>query len=189
MAGQLAGRVIVVGVSGSIAAYKSGIVVRELVKESAEVYVAMTPAATRFIGAVTMRALSHHAVITDMWQPDSPWDEPHVGLGELAHLYVIAPATADMLGRLAAGLADDVVSATALATRAPVLLAPAMSDAMATSPVVQENLTRLRARGMHVVGPEHGLLASGKVGLGRMAEPDAILAEVKALMGSRAKRT
>lgn len=189
MAGLLAGRVIVVGVCGSIAAYKTAIVIRGLVAEGAEVHVVMTPSATRFIGPVTLRALSRHPVVTDMWAPDAPWDEPHVALGEMAHLFLIAPASADMLGRLAAGLADDLVSATALATRAPVLLAPAMSDPMATSPVVAENLSRLRARGMHVVGPERGLLASGKVGLGRMAEPETILAEVNALLGSAAKRT
>ncbi len=189
MAGSLAGRVIVVGVCGSIAAYKTAIIVRLLVKEGAEVYVVMTPAATRFIGPVTLRALSRNQVIVDMWAPDSPWDEPHVALGERADLYLIAPATADMLGRLAAGLADDVVSATALATRAPVLLAPAMSDLMIAAPVVQENTSRLRARGMHVIGPEHGPLASGRVGLGRMAEPEAIVAEVKALVEGAAQRT
>ena len=123
-----------------------------------------------------------------MWAPDSPWDEPHVALGERAHLYVIAPATADMLGRLAAGLADDVVSALALATRAPVLLAPAMSDLMVASPAVRENLERLRARGMHVIGPERGPLASGKVGVGRMAEPEAILAEAVAMLGGAKSR-
>ncbi len=185
----LAGRVIVVGICGSIAAYKMAAAVRLLVAEGADVYVAMTPAAIRFIGPVTLRALSHHPVITDMWAADSPWDEPHVALGERADLYLIAPATADMLGRLAAGLADDIVSATALATRAPVLLAPAMSDLMAVSPAVQENTVRLRARGMHVIGPERGRLASGKVGLGRMAEPEAIVSEVVALMGGAAERT
>ncbi len=189
MAAALAGRVIVVGVCGSIAAYKTAIIVRLLGKAGAEVNVAMTPSATRFIGAVTLRALSHHPVVTDMWAPESPWDEPHVALGEMADLYLIAPATADMLGRLAAGLADDVVAATALATRAPVLLAPAMSDRMAASLVVQENISRLRARGLHVIGPEHGPLASGKVGPGRMAEPEAIVAEVTALVGGAAKRT
>jgi phosphopantothenoylcysteine decarboxylase/phosphopantothenate--cysteine ligase len=181
----LRGRTIVLGVCGSIAAYKAASIVRLLVARGAEVYVAMTPAAARFIGPVTLRALSHHPVITDMWAPDSPWDEPHVALGERADLYLIAPATADLLGRLAAGLADDVVAATALATRAPVLLAPAMSDLMAESAAVQENTARLRARGLHVIGPERGPLASGRVGLGRMAEPDAIVAEVIALLGAK----
>jgi len=188
MAGNLAGRVVVVGVCGSIAAYKVAMVVRRLRQDDAEVHVLMTPAATQFVGPVTFRALSHHPVITDMWDPHGRWDEPHVALGELADLYLIAPATADTLGRLAGGLAGDVVCATALATRAPILVAPAMSDAMAESPAVQENLARLRARGVHVVGPERGPLASGKVGLGRMAEPEVIVAEVAALLSGPAGR-
>lgn len=183
MAGDLRGRVIIVGVCGSIAAYKVASVVRALTEKDADVYVLMTPAATRFVGPVTFRALSRHPVITEMWAPDLPWDEPHVALGELADLYLIAPATADILGRLAAGLADDIVCATALATRAPVLLAPAMSDLMATSSAVQDNMARLRERGAHFIGPDRGPLASGKVGLGRLAEPEAIVAEVMALVG------
>jgi phosphopantothenoylcysteine synthetase/decarboxylase len=183
--GILAGRVVVVGVCGSIAAYKVAIVVRRLHQEGAEVHVVMTPAAARFVGAATFRALSHRPVITDMWDPDGPWDEPHVALGERADIYLIAPATADMLAKLTAGLADDVVSATALATRAPLLVAPAMSDRMAEAPVVQDNLARLGARGVHILGPDRGPLASGKVGLGRMVEPDAIVAEVVAIAGRR----
>jgi phosphopantothenoylcysteine decarboxylase/phosphopantothenate--cysteine ligase len=182
VAGELRGRVIVVGVCGSIAAYKAAVLVRLLRAEGADVYVAMTPAATRFVGPVTFRALTQHPVIADLWA-DSPWEEPHVALGERADLFVIAPASADMLGRLAAGLADDAVSATALATRAPLVVAPAMSDAMASSRAVQENLETLRRRGVRVVGPEYGRLASGALGWGRMAEPEAIVAEIIALVG------
>jgi phosphopantothenoylcysteine decarboxylase/phosphopantothenate--cysteine ligase len=188
VAGTLAGRVVVVGVCGSIAAYKVAIVVRRLRAAGAEVPVLMTPAAGRFVGPPTFRALAHQPVITDMFDPHNPWDEPHVALGERADLYLIAPATADMVGKLAAGLADDLVSATALATRAPILIAPAMSDRMATSPVVEDNLARLRTRGVHVIGPERGPLASGKVGLGRMAEPEAIVTKVGALLGGRKGR-
>jgi phosphopantothenoylcysteine synthetase/decarboxylase len=183
VAGHLSGHTVVVGVCGSIAAYKVAIVVRRLDQQGAEVHVLMTPAAVRFVGPATFRALSHRPVLTDMWDPDGPWDEPHVALGERADVYLIAPATADMVAKLAAGLADDLVSATALATRAPLLVAPAMSDRMAESPTVQENLARLRARGVHLIGPDRGPLASGRVGLGRMAEPDAIVAEVVALAG------
>ena len=176
---------MVVGVCGSIAAYKVAVVVRRLQQEGAEVHVLMTPAAMRFVGPTTFRALSHRPVITEMWDPNGPWDEPHVALGERADVYLIAPATADMVGKLAAGLADDLVSATALATRAPLLIAPAMSGQMAESPIVQENLARLNARGAHLIGPDRGPLASGRVGLGRMAEPEAIVAEVVALAGRR----
>lgn len=183
MAEGLQGRVVVVGVCGSIAAYKAATLVRLLRAEGADVYVAMTPSATRFVGPVTFRALTQHPVVTEMWASESPWEEPHVALGERADLYVIAPATADMLGRLATGLADDVVSATALATRAPILVAPAMSDAMAASRAVQENTETLRRRGVRVLGPEYGRLASGDVGWGRMVEPEAIVAEAIALVG------
>lgn len=185
---RLEGRTIVVGVCGSIAAYKAATLVRLLLREGADVYVAMTPAAARFVGPATFRALSRHPVVTDMWAPDSPWDEPHVALGERADLYVVAPATADMLARLAVGLADDVVCATALATRSPILLAPAMSDAMAESAAVRENTERLRARGVRIAGPARGELASCKVGLGRMVEPDAIVAEIVELLGASAGR-
>ena len=188
MTAQLTGRVITVGICGSIAAYKVATVVRRLRGEEADVFVLMTPAATRFVGTATFRALSHHPVITDMWDPHSPWDEPHVALGERTDLYLIAPATADMLARLAAGLGDDVVCATALATRAPLMVAPAMSDQMANSAPVRENLERLRARGVHVVGPDRGPLASGKVGLGRMAEPETIVSEVVARVSGPAGR-
>jgi len=184
----LRGRVVVVGVCGSIAAYKVAAAVRLLVKAGAEVHVVMTPAATRFIGPVTFRALSRHPVITDMWAPDSPWDEPHVALGQRANCYVIAPATADMLGRLAAGLGDDIVCATALATRAPILVAPAMSAEMAAAPAVEENTVRLRARGVHVIGPERGELASGQEGIGRLSEPEAIVARIAALVGEAGAR-
>lgn len=184
----LRGRVVVVGVCGSIAAYKVAAAVRLLVKAGAEVHVVMTPAATRFIGPVTFRALSRHPVVTDMWAADSPWDEPHVALGQRADCYVIAPATADMLGRLAAGLADDIVCATALATRAPILVAPAMSAEMAAAPAVEENTARLRARGVHVIGPERGELASGQDGIGRLSEPEAIVARIAALVGEAGAR-
>jgi len=183
VAGDLRGRVIVVGVCGSIAAYKIASVVRLLRQAEADVYVLMTPAATRFVGPITFRALSQHPVVTEMWAPEVAWDEPHVALGERADLLLIAPATADMLGRLAAGLADDIVCATAIATRAPILLAPAMSDRMAEAPAVQESMARLRAWGVHMIGPVRGPLASGKIGLGRMAEPEAIVAEVVSLVG------
>lgn len=183
MADALRGRTVVLGVSGSIAAYKAPVIVRRLREEGAEVYVVMTPGAARFVTPLTFRALSQQPVVADMWAPDVPWEEPHVALGERADLLLVAPATADILARLAAGFGDDPVSATALATRAPIVVAPAMSDAMVQSPAVQDNLTRLRGRGVRVLGPEHGRLASGRVGLGRMSEPDAIVEAVAAILG------
>ncbi len=182
---RLANKVIVVGITGGIAAYKAAQVVSTLRRLGAEVYVLMTASAMQFVGPLTFRTLSQHPVITDMWDPDNPWDEPHVFLGERAHLYVIAPATAHTLAKLALGLADDVVSATALATRAPVLLAPTMSDVMYEQPTTQEHLRTLRARGYRLIGPEVGRLASGKEGIGRMAEPGAIVEEICTTLEAR----
>jgi len=182
---RFANKVVVVGVTGGIAAYKAAQVVSTLRRLGADVYVVMTSSAAQFVGPLTFRALSANPVISDLWDPNNPWDEPHVVLGERAHLYVIAPATAQTLAKLALGFSDDVVSATALATRAPVLLAPAMSDLMYEHPATQEHVRTLRARGYHLIGPEVGRLASGKEGIGRMAEPDAIIDEIAKLLEVR----
>lgn len=184
-ASLLNAKVIVVGVTGGIAAYKSAQLVSALRKAGAEVYVLMTPSAAHFIGPLTLRTLSQHPVVTDMWDPGNPWEEPHIYLGERADAYVIAPATAHTIAKLALGLADDVITATALATRAPVLLAPAMSDIMYESPTVQEHLRALRSRGYRTIGPVVGWLASGKEAIGRMAEPDAIIEELIAMLSER----
>lgn len=184
MSTAIAGRRVVVGVGGGIAAYKVAEVVSALRRLGAEVRVVMTESAARFVGPVTFRALSEHPVVTDMWSAESPWDEPHVALGEWAEACLIAPATASLLAKLACGLADDVVSATVLNVRGPVVLAPAMSDLMFEHPAVQENLERLRARGCRVVGPERGRLASGREGIGRLAEPDTIVEAVIAALSS-----
>lgn len=179
------GKVVLVGVTGGVAAYKVGYVVSGLRKAGAEVHVLMTPSAQAFVGAVTFRALSDQPVLTDIFSAENPWAEPHVILGARANLYVIAPATAHTIAKLALGLADDLVTATALATRAPLLVAPAMSDLMATHSTVQAHLQTLRARGAHVLGPEVGRLASGRQGPGRMSEPEAILREARRLLGDR----
>lgn len=178
----LRGKVIVVGVTGGIAAYKAAQLVGALRKAAADVYVVMTASAAQFIGPLTLRTLSAHPVVLDMWDPANPWDEPHVSLGERADAYVIAPATAHTIAKLALGLADDVITAIALATRAPILLAPAMSDIMYGSPTVQDHLRTLRGRGVRTIGPVVGWLASGKEAMGRMAEPDAIVTELTAIL-------
>jgi phosphopantothenoylcysteine decarboxylase/phosphopantothenate--cysteine ligase len=182
---KLNGKVVLVGVTGGIAAYKVGYVVSGLRKEGAEVHVLMTPSAVQFVGPLTFRALSQQPVLVDMWATENPWEEPHVALGARADLFIIAPATAHTLAKLTLGLADDLVSATALATRAPLLIAPAMSDLMYAHPTVDDHLETLRSRGAHVVGPEYGRLASGREGMGRMAEPETILREaLRLLLGS-----
>jgi len=184
-AGRLANKVIVVGVTGGIAAYKTVQVVSTVRRLGADVYVVLSPSAMHFVGPLTFRTLSGQPVITDMWDPQNPWEEPHVFLGERANLYVIAPATAHTVAKLALGLSDDVVSATALATRAPVLLAPSMSDFMYEHPATQAHLRTLRDRGYLFVGPVVGRLASGKEGIGRMAEPEVIVEEIAAILEAR----
>jgi len=183
--GRLTGKVIVVGVTGGIAAFKTAHIVTGLRKLGAEVHVVMTSAAGQFVSPLTFRALSQHPVVTDMWTPQGAYDEPHVALGERADLYVVAPATAHSLAKLALGLADDVVAATALATRAPVLVAPAMTDTMYEHPTTQDHLQTLRRRGVRVLGPVVGWLASGKEAIGRMAEPEAIIDEVCAILEAK----
>ncbi len=169
------GRRIVVGVTGGIAALKAGELITMLLKAGAEVRVMMTPEATHFITPLTLQALSQHPVSCDLLDVrEQP--EVHIDLSEWAEAVLIAPATANTLAKLAQGLADEVVSATVLATRAPLVLAPAMSDLMWEHPSTQANLAVLTRRGAIAVMPAHGRLASGKIGWGRLAAPHRILA-------------
>jgi phosphopantothenoylcysteine decarboxylase/phosphopantothenate--cysteine ligase len=170
----LAGRRIVLGVSGGIAAYKAVEVCRRLVDAGAFVSPVLTEDARRFIGAVTFSALASEPVRTSLFDDADPI--PHVHLGQTADLIVVAPATAKLLGRYAAGISDDLLTATLLATRAPVLVAPAMHTEMWEHPAVRENLATLRRRGVHVVDPESGRLAGGDHGEGRLAAPERIVA-------------
>ena len=185
---DLAGRRVLLHVSGSIAAYKAGEIVTLLRKRGAEVRVAMTHAATRFVSAMTFQSLSGHAVAADPWEPGeggvAAHGMAHLGLGGWAEVQVVAPASADLIARLALGLADDAVTATALASTAPLLLAPAMETRMWEHPATRANLATLRARGAAVVGPLAGRLASGDEGMGRMAEPAEVVEACAALLGA-----
>jgi len=167
-------RTVILGVGGGIAAYKSCELVRLLVKGGASVRVVMTPNATRFVGPLTFQALSGHPVLVDLLDPASEASYGHLDLARRADLLVVAPATADLLARLRAGMGDDAVTTTALACTCPVLVAPAMNTRMWEGPAVQENLAALLARGWHVVGPSSGELADGDVGDGRLADPAEI---------------
>ena len=169
----LRGLRVAVLVSGGVAAYKVADLVSRLAQEGCQVRVGMTAAATRFVGAATFRALSGRPVELDLWSGAHP--EPHVELGDWAQLILLAPATADVLARVAHGQADDLVTATLLAARCPVVVAPAMNDAMWEKPAVQDNLDLLRTRGCSMVEPEAGHLASGHTGSGRLAGPQTIL--------------
>jgi phosphopantothenoylcysteine decarboxylase/phosphopantothenate--cysteine ligase len=176
----LSGRRIVLGVTGGIAAYKAVEVCRRLVDAGAHVIPVMTAGAEHFVGRTTFSALASEPVQTSLWDEASPI--PHTRLGQTADLILIAPATARLLGAYAAGLSTDLLTNTLLATRAPVMVCPAMHTEMWEHPAVQDNLATLRRRGVHVVEPEVGPLAGGDSGAGRLAAPERIVAAVEALL-------
>ncbi len=168
---------VVLGVSGGIAAYKAAEIVRLLVARGASVRVVMTPAAVRFIAPLTLSVLSKSPVVADLWDPGSGAVD-HVELARFADVLAVAPATADILAKLARGIGDEVLSTYALAHRGPLVLAPAMNTWMWEHPATRENVAVLRARGAVVVEPEAGDLACGDVGPGRLASPESITAAV-----------
>jgi phosphopantothenoylcysteine decarboxylase/phosphopantothenate--cysteine ligase len=170
---------IVVGVTGGIAAYKAAELVRALRKRDVEVKVVMTEAATRFITPLTMETLSGHAVALTLFPPNKKVGVRHISLAEWASLIVVVPATANFLGKVASGIADDLLSTVVMAAGGPVLFAPAMNDRMWTNPMVQNNVRMLRGAGAHFVGPEEGVLASGKIGVGRLAGIERIVEAVE----------
>jgi phosphopantothenoylcysteine decarboxylase/phosphopantothenate--cysteine ligase len=174
--------VVVLGVTGCIGAYKACEVLRELQRRDVDVRVAMTAAATRFVTPLTFEALSHHPVFHDPWALGVTGDIRHVSLADEADLLLVAPATANILGKFARGIADDVLSTLYLATRALVVVAPAMNVNMFEHPVVQENLAILRARGVGVVEPGTGYLACGWLGRGRLAEVGEIVDAAMAVL-------
>lgn len=178
-------RAVILGVTGSIAAYKAAELASLLVKRDYAVHVIMTPAATRFITPLTLQAISQNPVHVDMFASPGTWEIGHVSLAGRADLILVAPATADFIGRLAAGLADDLLAATIMATRAPVLLAPAMNDRMYANPVLQDKIAYLKGMGYRFIDPGSGRLACGTVGQGRLASPEAIIGAVsRALPGN-----
>jgi phosphopantothenoylcysteine decarboxylase/phosphopantothenate--cysteine ligase len=176
----LRGRRVVLGVAGGIAAYKAVEICRRLVDAGAFVSPVLTEDATRFIGALTFSALASEPARTSLF--DGPDPIPHTRLGQGADLVIVAPATAKLLGKYAAGISDDLLTATLLATRAPVLVAPAMHTEMWEHAAVQENLATLRRRGVKVVEPESGRLAGGDVGAGRLADPARVVLEAAEIL-------
>jgi phosphopantothenoylcysteine decarboxylase/phosphopantothenate--cysteine ligase len=175
---------VLVGVSGGIAAYKSAMLVSRLRQAGAGVRVVMTPHAARFIAPLTLQTLSGHPVHVEMFPPATDEPAEHVWLGEKAGLVVVAPATANIIGKVAAGIADDMLSTTILAARGPVLLAPSMHHRMWRQPVVQANVARLRELGYHFAGPASGRLARGDEGEGRLAGIDQIMEKIEEVLGS-----
>ena len=181
---ELKGLRIALLVAGGIAAYKIVDLASALTQAGADVRVAMTGSATRFVGAPTFQGVTGNPVLTGLWAADGE-PEPHVFLGDWAQVTLLAPATANVISRVAKGQSDDIVTATLLAARGPVVVAPAMNDAMWSKPAVQENLAALRSRGMVVVEPESGHLASGHVGTGRLAGAAALMKAMADAVRSR----
>lgn len=178
----MAEKTVILGVTGGIAAYKAAEVASRLVQAGHTVKVIMTEAATRFVAPLTFQTLTGQPVVVDMFAAPPVWNVAHVAYAAAADLVLIAPATADVLAKLAHGLADDMLTTTVLATRAPVLVAPAMNSSMYLNPAVQQNLAILRGRGFHMVEPETGRLACGTSGPGRLAAPEAIVAAAEELL-------
>ena len=167
-------RKIVLGVTGSIAAYKAAELVRLFVKNGDDVHVVMTPAACQFVTPLTFQTLSRNPVEVEQFAPPAQWMPEHISLADRADLVVIAPATANTIAKIRYGLADNLLTATVLAAKAPLVIAPVMNTGMLENPVTQDNLAALRARGVTVVDPDSGELACGATGKGRMPEADEI---------------
>ena len=176
---MLTGKNILVCISGGIAAYKAADIVSKLRKSKANVNVIMTEAATNFITPLTLRELSCNPVVVSMWEKVTNWNVEHIALASKADLILIAPATANIIGKLANGIADDMLTTTVMATKAPVYIAPAMNTNMYQNQIVQDNITKLSHYGYNLIEPESGMLACGIEGLGRLPEPEKIVTIVK----------
>jgi phosphopantothenoylcysteine decarboxylase/phosphopantothenate--cysteine ligase len=176
-------KVIVLGVTGSIAAYKAAEIASQITQAGAKVNVILTEEAVKFISPVTFRAITGRPVVTEMFDLASEFSIEHVSLAKAADVVVIAPATANAIAKLAAGIADDMLCCTVLATKAPVVIAPAMETNMYNNPVTQDNLHKLRIRNFVIIGPTTGWLASGKEGLGRLADIDDIVEGIRHVLG------
>ena len=185
MSGVLQEKNIVLGVTGSIACYKALDLASKLTQAGALVDTIMSYGATRFVTPLAFRSLTHRPVVTDTFDPDSELSVEHVALALRADVIVVAPATAHVIAKMAAGLADDPLTTTLLATRAPVVVCPAMDAHMHDNPATQENLSRLQGRNVTVVGPAEGRLASGMVGFGRLVETPEIIGHICAILGRR----
>jgi phosphopantothenoylcysteine decarboxylase/phosphopantothenate--cysteine ligase len=183
VAGPLAGKHVVLGVTGSIACYKALDLASKLMQAGALVDTILSYGATRFVTPLAFRSLTHRAVVTDTFDPNSEFSNEHVALARQADIVIIAPATAHCIAKLAVGLADDPLTTTVIATAAPLLVAPAMDGHMFDHPATQENLAKLRSRGVVIAGPATGRLASGLVGMGRLLETPQLLGYIAATLG------
>ena len=180
---MLQDKTIVLGVTGSIAAYKAADIASKLTRAGAKVEAVITDSATRFVNPLTLQGVTRRPVSTSLWQSADASRSRHIALAQAADIVVIAPATANTIAHLAGGLADDLLTCTVLATRAPVVVAPAMNDDMFTNPATQENIEKLRSRGFIFVDPGHGRLACGRTGVGRLAEVETIIGTIRQVLG------
>jgi len=178
----LKGKTVVVGVCGGIAAYKSVEIVSRLNKLGADVHVIMTANAVKFVAPLTFRSICHNPVITDMFEEPKVWDIQHISLAQKADLIVVAPATANIIGKVAGGIADDMLSTTIMAADCPVLFVPAMNNKMYENPIVQGNINKLASLGYLFMEPETGLMACGTSGKGRFPSPETIVDYVKGIL-------
>lgn len=179
---MLHNKTIIIGVTGGIAAYKACEVVSKLRKQGASVYVIMTEAAGKFVAPLTFQTLSNHFVISDMFAEPKTWEIEHISLAKKADLMVIVPATANVIGKIAAGIADDMLTTTVMASRAPVMFAPAMNTGMYRNPIVQENIQKLKTLGYPFIEPVCGMLACGDEGEGKLADIDTIVEAIASFL-------
>lgn len=174
---------IILGITGSIAAYKGAEIAHRLFKEGCHTDVIMTNGATKFVTPLTFRTLTQNRVYTDVFQDDFPQEVKHISLAQKADLVVIAPATANIIGKIANGIGDDMLSTTVLAVRKkPVLIAPAMNTNMWENPIVQENIKKLKRYGYRFIAPKEAMLACGTAGMGALAEVDTIMGAIHAAL-------
>ena len=174
---------VVLGVTGSIACYKAADLASKLVQSGALVDVVLTSAATQFVSELTFRSITHRSVFTDLYSPESELSINHVVLAETADIIIVAPTTANTIAKIANGISDDVLTTTILATRAPIIIAPAMDANMFDNAATQANVTKLVTRGIFIAGPANGRLASGLIGQGRMVEPSDIISSANMILG------
>jgi len=182
---MFADKTVVLGITGGIAAYKAADIASKLIQAGDKVEVVMTESAARFVTPLTLRNITGRPVVTDMFELSSEYSVEHIALAEAADVVVIAPATANTIAKIAAGIADNMLGCVVLATKAPVIIAPAMNDNMFQNPVTQENLAKLKARGFTIIDPAHGRLASGKMGWGRLPDTEVIIGTIQQVLGKK----
>ena len=173
---------IIVGISGSIAAYKSAEIIRLLIKEKATVIPVMTKNAAEFITPLTIQTLSKNRVYVDMFASNFDWEIEHISIAKKSDLFLIAPATANVIAKIASGIADDSLTTLVLSVSCPVVICPAMNSEMYKNPVTQKNISYLKKLGYYFIGPEKGELACGDDEIGRMSEPVKIISEIKKIL-------